>query len=290
MDGSARRRIQGRRGDLRPIGRLLPAAIPLCFVWFASAACSGGGDGGAAVHDSALDVAPDTRHVPQVGDPCTDLSQCDDGIFCDGVEECVGGRCSGPRNAACRDRGGCATSTCVESRGCVVDIPSTTTCAAGEVCLPELGCSAPEGCTSDATCDDGVACTDDRCDTPTKRCLHVAVDEKCSAVGVCGVGVCLGADASDPSGCGLLPDATKCAPNEGCTPSGACAPLPPTCTTDADCTDDNLCDGVERCITGLCSHDPAGKCAPSDACHHVTCRDRALGAPYCLSEPVPGCS
>jgi hypothetical protein len=262
------------------------------FAFGTSMACGGGGEGASdAGSDAPVDAQSDgVSDGPKPGDPCTTAADCDDHVFCDGVEECVGDRCSGPRNVACRDRGGCASSTCVEDAGeCVVDLPSPSPCASGESCLPDLGCTKVDGCTSDAACDDGRACTDDRCETSSGRCLHTPDDGKCPAVGACGLGVCLGVDAADPSGCGVLPDASKCKATEGCAPTGACAALPASCVRDDDCGDGNLCDGREKCIGSVCNHGDVTTCAAPDACHHVTCRDRSLGDPFCLADPLPAC-
>ncbi len=256
-------------------------------------------EAGVDARDAREDVADSKAgdvtdvHVPRPGDPCTDRRDCDDGIFCDGMEECIASICISPRNAACRDPGGCASSTCVEaSRGCVVDVPAVPLCAVSEICLPDLGCEKPEGCTGDARCDDLRACTDDVCELASGRCLHEPVDGRCPAVGACGIGVCLGDRVTDPSGCGGLPDAGKCKATEGCDSSLACVGLPSHCTSDRDCTDGTFCDGSERCLAGVCQHGAITTCVAVDACHHAICRDRALGDAYCVQQPriVAGCA
>lgn len=236
--------------------------------------------------DAASDVSGGGH--PRPGDPCTDRSQCDDGVFCNGVEECLGGVCSSPRNAACRDPGGCASAVCDESAGgCTID-PTAGSCTSG-VCQVDVGCSAVEGCTRDADCDDARACTDDRCDVASGRCFHTPLDARCPSVGACGDGACVGADVADPSGCDARPNAAHCASTEGCDTSFACIALPTTCTSDAQCTDGSLCDGLERCVDGHCVHGDRTTCVARDACHHSACRTRALGDPYCREVRLPGC-
>ncbi|GAC1552178.1 MAG: hypothetical protein NVS3B10_14420 [Polyangiales bacterium] len=211
-------------------------------------------------------------------------------MFCDGVEECLGGACVSARNAACRDRGGCATARCDEAAGaCVVDVPTPSGCPTGEICAPGAGCTKPEGCKADAACDDGFACTDDHCELATGRCTHVPVDARCPDVGVCGRGVCAGSEAIDPSGCGGLPDASRCAQSEGCDLRGRCFALPVACVVDLDCADGSLCDGRERCEGGTCVHGARATCTAPDDCHQVVCKDRALGDPYCLVLPARKC-
>lgn len=227
----------------------------------------GSGDGSADATDGPSDSAP------KPGDPCTTQADCDDGVFCNGVEECLAGRCTSARNIACKDS--CAVATCVEAAGgCSLSLPT---------------CPSTDGCTSptDPRCDDGRACTDDRCEVATGRCLHVPVDGRCPAVGACGVGVCLGEGSADPSGCGAKPDAARCKETEGCVGT-SCVALPTTCVTDRDCTDHDLCDGVERCVGGRCVHGARTTCAAA-ACHHAACKERSLGDPYCVEVQTPGC-
>ncbi len=228
-------------------------------------------DVGTDAHDGAAEA--EIGVGPRPGDPCSVQADCDDGVFCNGVEECLAGRCTSARNIACKDP--CAVATCVESAGgCSFSLPT---------------CPATDGCTSDADprCDDGRACTDDRCEVATGRCLHLPVDARCPAVGACGVGVCLGEGSADPSGCGTRPDSARCKETEGCL-GNACTPLPATCATDRDCTDHDLCDGVERCVGGRCLRGARTTCQASP-CHHAVCKERSLGDRYCVEVQTPGC-
>jgi hypothetical protein len=247
-----------------------------------------------AATDAATDVDARPLDASTLGQPCTDSSRCDDGIFCDGVEECLAGVCISARNAACRDASGCATSTCDEGAGgCEVSLGGgSLVCGVGTTCIAGAGCEAVEGCTSDADpkCDDHRDCTDDRCDLTTGACAHLPIDARCpSRVGACGVGACVGRDTDDPSGCGALPDASLCAANEGCTTAFACSALPASCAIDRDCADHSLCDGVERCVSGRCEHGARTRCEARDGCHHAACVTRALGEPFCVDSEVFGC-
>jgi hypothetical protein len=232
---------------------------------------------------------------PMPGDPCTTLRDCDDGIFCDGVEECISGRCISARNAACRDHGGCAASICEEAAGgCRVEVQAdgAKTCPSGQTCAPELGCLAIEGCTSptDAKCDDGRACTIDSCEVATGICVHTPNDASCPGAGACGIGSCVGTEVSDPSGCAVMPDASRCAKTQGCDATFACTNLASSCASDLDCADGTLCDGVERCVGGRCQQDATRtRCEAVDACHHASCIVRALGDPYCADVAIVGC-
>jgi len=226
--------------------------------------------------DAGVDSAP---RRPRPGDPCVSRLDCDDGVFCNGNEECISGICTGPRNVACRGTT-CTTSSCDE--------------AAGGCSIVQIArCEAP--CATDAECDDGRSCTRDVCDA-TLGCVHLPEDGRCPAVsgtGACGVGVCLIEGVADENGCGVKPDAAKCAPGESCDERLACVALPAACTRDEDCSDHSFCDGVERCVEVAgekhCVHGVRTTCAPRDACHHATCVLRDLGDPYCLDVKLPRC-
>ena len=241
--------------------------------------------------DAALDGrdADDAADVRRLGDPCAIAVDCDDGVFCNGPEDCFEGRCIGARSTACRDFGGCASARCDEATAsCVVDLPATA-CSMGSKCAPDVGCVKVEGCKDDAACDDGRACTDDRCDVATGSCAHAPVDARCPALGACGIGVCIGELSAEASGCSARPDAARCADDEGCDRSFSCARLRVACVTDLECDDGTDCDGRERCEGARCVHGTITTCVAHDACHHVLCRDRAVGQPFCVETQVAAC-
>lgn len=243
------------------------------------------------VVDSAVDASVDTDtgpKKPKPGDPCETRSDCDDGSFCTGVEECIAGLCTSARNAACRDPGGCAVATCDETFGACVFDAAKGSCPVG-ACRLDRGCEPLEGCTGDADprCDDGRSCTDDIC--VAGRCEHLPIDGRCGAKGACGVGVCLGDAVADPTGCTAKPDAARCASGEGCGMDFACHALPASCTSDRDCADDNLCDGVERCVDHRCVHGLRTTCIPHDACEHASCSATGVGDPWCRLTKLARC-
>jgi hypothetical protein len=99
--------------------------------------------------------------------------------------------------------------------------------------------------------------------------------------------VCLGDAVSEPSGCGSKPDAAKCKANEGCVADG-CVALPSTCASDADCADGNLCDGVERCVSGACVHGARTTCV-AGSCQHASCSTSGVGDPWCRIVTLARC-
>ncbi len=71
------------------------------------------------------------------GTGCVIDAECDDGLFCNGVEVCVGGNCQA----------------------------GAEPCGAGQACDEMNGCMAGPECTADADCDDGLFCNGDEiCD------------------------------------------------------------------------------------------------------------------------------
>lgn len=98
--------------------------------WVIAIAGCGGGDGadagsidGATFDASSFEGGTDldasrgdaARDGGMVGMPCTDGSQCDDGLFCTGVEACVDGACA-RTPVDCDDGVACTTDACREER------------------------------------------------------------------------------------------------------------------------------------------------------------------------------
>jgi hypothetical protein len=229
------------------------------------------------------EIRPEARPVATA---CVRREDCDDGVVCNGVEDCLAGFCTSARNAACRDPGGCAEATCDEAAGGCRFAPDDGRCEGAARCEIGVGCRAA-GCSADLDCDDRRACTLDRC--VDGRCLNWPRDAVCPPAGACGVGVCLGDEVADPSGCGIRPDAARCATDEGCDLDGACVTLRSACDHDRDCRNGSLCDGVERCVEGRCVHGDRTTCQARDRCHHAICRVRAAADPWCLEVALPGC-
>jgi hypothetical protein len=247
------------------------------------------------IADGGLDASADgdAPNAKRLGDSCATTRECDDGVFCNGPEECFEGRCIGARSTVCRDFGGCAIARCDEATpSCVVDLPEAA-CASGSTCAPDVGCVKTTACTSDAACDDGRTCTDDRCDLTAGpangRCIHLPIDSRCAAIGACGAPVCIGELSADPTGCAAKADASRCAATEGCDGTFTCVPLAASCASDLDCADGTACDGRERCKAGRCVHDAIATCTAHDGCHHALCRERVVGEPYCLETQLSGC-
>jgi len=97
-----------------------------------------------------------------LGKPCAIDLDCDDALYCTGVETCDQGICT-PGDAPCGASFTCVTATCIEQEGglgtCSVSVDHTL-CAEGEYCNPVNGCIPGQGCQTSEECQalDGYKC------------------------------------------------------------------------------------------------------------------------------------
>jgi hypothetical protein len=208
----------GGGGDVDPCEELACPAEATC-------------DTGVCVCPSGF-VLEDGACVEAPAGGCQALSDCDDGVPCNGVETCGDdGECqpgtpvSCPEHAACDFNGECA-------------------CEAGYVM--GAGACHPVGCEEAADCDDGDPCNG---------------EERCGAAGTCLTG--------DPVVCSeheiCVPASGACACDEGFVDAGeGCVAL---CEDDAACDDGDPCDGLETCSEdGLCAPGEPMVCGSGAVC------------------------
>jgi hypothetical protein len=221
-----------------------------------------------------------------LGPECQEDGDCDDGLWCNGAEACVGESCE-DGNAPCTVDEICdeVNHLCIP-RACDVD----GVCESGEDCegCPEdcisgdgatcgnhvCETAAGEDCRSCPTdcnsvlggrpssrfcCGDDVNCDDSRCTDDQNTCNSEASSSYC-----CGDGTCEGAEDSENCAvdCGAAPfcgdlscngDETQCTCSVDCgTPPGSEVPNS-TCADD----EDNDCDTLADCDDSDCIDDPA---------------------------------
>jgi hypothetical protein len=175
----------------------------------------------------------------QVATDCTtapDGAPCDDGIFCNGTDQCgtkmINGR---------------------PARGCFFH--SGDPCIGGPACANDACDEQQDNCYNPAgtpCLTDGNVCTDDACDGAGK-CVHLANTTACDDGVFCnGEDTCANASCSVHAGdpcAGGAECADVC--NEDANNCFVRAAPPTPCTADEnDCTDD-VCDGL-----GTCAHVP----------------------------------
>ncbi len=226
---------------------------------------------------------------------CCSDSECDDGLFCNGAESCVGGVCL-PGSFACLPGQPCdeTADICLAAGTCVVDSQCNDFifCNGPEVCLggdcESLGfpCDPGEGCDeqdeSCGPCENDAQCNDFLFCTGTETCVGGVCQpgiEPCSGLQICNENqdscqtFCVSAgDCTDGLFCNgaeqclgnlCIPGQFPCMGGQGCDENtDACGP----CTSDAQCNDGVFCNGVETCDAGVC-RPGSFPCAAGEGCN-----------------------
>lgn len=119
---------------------------------------------------------------------CTQDSDCDDGLYCNGQEICVDGVCQEGTPVVCGDDG----LFCNGQEVCDEDLDQCVSdgnpCSGDEICVEETAECVVIECTDDFDCDDGNDCTTDICNNPGTAdaiCVHNPVPECISGDGCC---------------------------------------------------------------------------------------------------------
>ena len=198
------------------------------------------------------------------GGGCSVPADCDDGLWCNGSEDCVSGSCVAGTPPNCNDGVGCTDDSCNEGTDSCDNAPNDTNCDNGLYCDGAETCHATLDCQSGAAvnCNDSVGCTDDSCNEGTDSCDNVPNDASCDNGQYCdGVETC---DALVDCQAGTAVD---CDDGVGCT-SDSCNESTDSCdntASDANCVDALFCNGAETC-------DPVLDCqAGSDPCPGQIC-------------------
>ena len=199
---------------------------------------------------------------------CQGDAECDDGLFCDGLEACVDGFCAPGTPVLCApdaDAVDCTVAHCDETaRGCV-SAPDDARCDDGSFCNGFERCNALAGCVpgSPVQCNDGIACTADRCREDLKSCGAIPQDDVCQDDVFCnGFEIC---DLTR----GCIAGRSPCDDGLACT-QDVCTEETFSCENtpqDALCDDGLFCDGTESC-------DPFRGCLAGEApCRGQSCNE-----------------
>jgi hypothetical protein len=121
------------------------------------------------------------------GRPCSTDAECDDGLFCNGREACIAGRCGAGAPIECDDRVPCTVDVCDEGANQCAHIPLDARCDDGMWCNGAETCHVMRGCEpgTPPVCDDGFDCTVDSCDEAADRCAATVVAGQCLIEGAC---------------------------------------------------------------------------------------------------------
>jgi hypothetical protein len=139
---------------------------------------------------------------------------CDDGLFCNGADQCAGGACSDHAGSPCPEADGDADcrESCDEGRdACDALDPAGSVCHADENVCTDDSCDAQGSCVAierSGECDDGDACTTgDQCLDGVCR----AAGPLCDACQSCSAGSCGGVSCTPSPTATALPTATATA-------------------------------------------------------------------------------
>ncbi len=197
------------------------------------------------VDDGRLSSEPDIVQVRVTG--CGD---CDDGIYCNGVESCADGKCEPgtalPNGTACTDDDlFCTGPEQCQAGACV---------SMGNPCPVPADCDEQEDTCGD--CGNGVVDNGEQCDPGAPR------SDNC-----CDVGSCTWTPAGEVDPQGFCSGAPECR-LDVCDGSGACTTA--NVTDGTACTDDgSFCTGAEECLGGVCAS--TGDPCPGTECN--TCNE-----------------
>lgn len=233
-------------------------------------------DDGNLCTDDVCDAVLGCQNTPDNSNNCQDL------LFCNGTETCVGGICQ-PGVNPCDDGVACTINQCIESTDSCAYIPDDSACpddgnpCSDEVCNPMTGCGSVcdnsnvcdngSYCDGAETCDncvctpgapscpaDPYACTNDFCDEAGDVCVCIpsgSCDDGLFCNGeemcVCGMG-CV--DGSDPCIAPLTCDEA----NDECD----------GCINDSQCQDGLFCNGFETCDIPTATCLPGTNPCPGD--------------------------
>jgi hypothetical protein len=179
---------------------------------------------------------------------CVTDADCDNGLFCDGVETCNLNVCQSGSPPA-DDGITCTIDNCVEATQEITNTPDHTQCQNGlycdgsEICDPILNCQPG----IPVVPDDGIACTTDSCDETIDSIINLPDNSLCDNSLFCdGSEIChqtLGCqDQADPCTLGQTCDEQE----------NQCNAIPGFCQSDQDCNDDLFCNGIETCVSNQC--------------------------------------
>jgi hypothetical protein len=202
---------------------------------------------------------------------CNSDADCDDHLFCNGLETCTNNKCQSGSAPNCDDAIACTADACVESSKACTHTADDAACNDGLFCDGVETCNTATGCVAGAP-----PCTNS-CDETNDQCVQCLTDANCSDGLFCnGVETCVG------NAC--QPGTPPCNDGVACT-ADTCDEISDTCKftpNDALCDNGAFCDGPEKCTaTGCAAGTPP--CAPGATCNEQTdtCCTPETDASFC---------
>ncbi|MEO2135929.1 MAG: hypothetical protein ABGY28_00525, partial [bacterium] len=227
-------------------------------------------DDGVACTDDSCDELNDVI-VNAVND-----GNCDDGLYCTGVETCDASMgCQDNADPMIDDGVACTDDSCDEAADVIVNAANDGSCDDGLYCTGVETCHATMGCqdNADPVIDDGVACTDDSCDEAGDVIVNAVNDGSCDDGLYCtGVETCdasMGCmDNADP----MIDDGVTCT-DDSCDEDND---VIVNAVNDGNCDDGLYCTGVESCDASMGCQDNAdpmiddGVVCTDDSCDELS--------------------
>jgi Cys-rich repeat protein len=185
------------------------------------------------------------------------IVDCDNGIYCDGVETC-------DSSIGCQS----TPITCTAPLFCDEAANACVECTDNINCSDGLYCNGAEICGLDHTCQTGTAIScpvaTPLCDEASDACVECITDsdcdngQKCDGVETCNVNHACQSGSAICCG-GTTPFCDEAA--EACV----------ECTADADCDNGLYCDGIETCdeLDHICQPGTAISCLAPEFCNEA---------------------
>ena len=202
-----------------------------------------------------------------VGGGCSSDPECDDGVYCNGAETCVGNACQAGTAIDCNDGVGCTDDSCNETTDSCDNVANNANCDNGLYCDGTETCHATLDCQAGTAvnCNDGVGCTADSCNEGTDTCDNIPNDA------VCDDGLyCNGAESCDALFDCQAGPAINCSDGVGCT-DDSCNEVTDSCdniTNNTNCDDGLFCNGAETCDALLDCQGGSDPC-PGQICDEI---------------------
>lgn len=240
-----------------------------------------------------------TISVNDVVGGCNQDADCDDGLFCNGAEQCVDNVCQ-PGADIIDDGVSCTIDNCDEDLNSVTHLPDDSFCQDGLWCNGAEFCDAVLDCQAGTpqVCNDGISCTVDscdeggdlgdnigQCDFDSSSC-QCQIDADCDDGNACTVNTCVNFQcqtANEPDGTSC-DDGAFCSVNDQCT-AGVCGGSVRECGDGVSCTQDTCDEANDQCVSlphdALC--DNGLFCDGSEFCDVIL--DCQPGTPPDCSDP-----
>ncbi|MEZ4221186.1 MAG: hypothetical protein R3B13_09660 [Polyangiaceae bacterium] len=230
---------------------------------------------------------------------CTTNPDCDNGVFCDGAETCVAGKCVSGTPVVCADDGkSCTAEVCDNTTNTCKTVLQDAACSDGLLCTGTEKCDplasgadAVTGCVvgTPVVCNDGISCTVDSCSDALGKCVFTLSNAACDNGVYCdGAEVCDPPNGAAGTGC-KAGTPIDCEDGIGCTVN-SCDETLKSCKATANhaaCSDNLYCNGAEVCdLTQGCIAASAVSCTPDSVACTVEACDETLKT--CTSTPSNG--